>query len=105
VTVGSFQLLVLDIDYTRATAGDLTFTITTGITAATATAGIGFCSTVVNGNCALSVGGVATITVGASDIHTDLKIGIRGRRVIKIVVAHSAAASGDDLTVDGYMTD
>jgi hypothetical protein len=104
-TVGSFQLLMLDIDYTRATAGDLTITITTGITASTATAGIGFCSTVVNGNCAVSVGGVATITVGASSIHTDLAIGIRGRRVIKIVVAHSAAAAGDIIKLEGFLTD
>ena len=41
VTVGSFQYANFDINYTRATAGDLTLTFTTGITAATATAALG----------------------------------------------------------------
>lgn len=104
-TVGSFQWLVLDLDYTRATAGDLTITVTTGITASTATAAIGFCTTVVDGNCASAGGGVITITVGASSIHRDHKINIRGRRVLKIVVAHSAPAAGDIATLKGYLTD
>ena len=104
-TVGSFQWLNLDIDYTRATAGDLTITITTGITVADADAEIGFCSTVVNGDCASVGGGLITITVGATSIHRDHKINIRTRRVLKIVVAHSAAAAGDILTLNGYLTD
>jgi hypothetical protein len=104
-TVGSFEWLVIDIDYTRATGGTLTLTITTGITAATATAAIGFCSTVVDGNCASAGGGVITITIGASDIHRDHKINIRGRRVLKIVAEHSAPAAGDILTLNGFLTD
>ncbi len=105
VTVGSFQYANFDINYTRATAGDLTLTFTTGITAATATAALGVCSTVVNGNCQLEEGGLVTITVTTSSIHVDLRLDIRSRRVIKVVVAHSAAAAGDIITLNGYLTD
>lgn len=97
----NYRFLVMDLTYTKATNGIITMTCTTGQDVKKANHTPQTC--VGSGTCTLTDGGVFSKTVTAS-ANFSFRLGIRGYRAWTCVVAHSAPAAGDIITVEAALT-
>jgi len=101
--VARYAQLVLDVSYTHANNGALSFTFLCGDTVASATRKP-TTATVASGNATLNIGGVvSTPSLSANSLFT-FPFGKTGLPALSVVVAHGGAPSASDkITVKGWL--
>jgi len=101
--VASFRWLVLEMEFTHTTSGNVLVTCTTGQTLATADKTPQTCSG--SGTCTANDAGIVSKAVTGSKKWA-ARLGIRGYRAWSCVASHdSTPVAGDKLTVGAYLTD
>ena len=107
--IGSAQLfdyatLVLRCAFTYSATGTLTMTVTTGDTAATATAKI-MSPTISSGAVTLKSAGTYATESLTNSLEYSFNVDISGLKAISCVIVHGGSSTANDLfTCDGYLT-
>jgi hypothetical protein len=98
-----YRYLILDVEYTHTTSGNVLFTCTTGYNLSTANRTPQTC--VGAGTCTALDGGIVSKAVTGSKNYV-ARLGLRGMRAWSCVASHdNTPAAGDIVTVHAYLTD